>query len=136
MNPEITTYTEQAAAGAPETRLSLSELRTLLREAAAYERAANPAPVVVHTAPQPATAPQTAPAGARVFVPMPPAAAFTPVAVDRPRNIFPLLFMVSGCTGLGSATAAIATGNEGAVAVTIAALIAWGIATYQLVFER
>lgn len=42
MNPEITTSTERAATVEAEPRLSLSELQSLLRDAAALERASRP----------------------------------------------------------------------------------------------
>lgn len=131
---EIITRAERTTTGETEPTLTLSQLQGLLRAAAELERAQRP--IVVHSAPQPATTAQTAPAGASVYVPMPPAAAFAPVAVDRPRNIWPLLFMVSGCTGLAAAGTAAATGNEFAILAFFACVAAWGTATYHLVFER
>jgi hypothetical protein len=130
VNPEITSSAVRTATDEPEPTLTISQLQSLLRAAAELERASRP--IYLQPAAQPATAPHP---GADIRVPSPaaPNATFT---VDRPRNIFPLLFMVSGCTGLGSGTAAVATGNEGAIAVTIAAIVAWGVATYQLVFCR
>jgi hypothetical protein len=146
MDPEIVTRVEQAP-GAAEPMLTFSQLRALLQDAAALERAQRP--VVVHTAPQPATAPQTAPAGASaggdrsksdnvtlVHVPMPPVRPYAAVAVDQPRNPWPLLFMVSGCCGLAGAGTAAATGNQYAILAFFASVALWGTATYQLVFNR
>jgi len=128
MDREITTRAERHAPSETEPTLTLSQLQGLLREAAALERAQRP--IIIHTAIEAAPAPHP---GIAVRIPAPVA----PVAATgEPRNIWPLVFMVSGCTGLGSGTAAIATGNQAAVVLALAALAAWGTATYHLVFGR
>jgi hypothetical protein len=89
-------------------------------------------PVVVHQAPAPHP-------GVDVRMPVP-AAPVVPttmtVGVDRPHNPWPLVFMVSGCTGLAAATTAAATGSSIAILAVFASVATWGAATYQLVFKR
>jgi hypothetical protein len=131
---EIITRAEQTAVAEPEPTFTLSQLRGLLREATAYERAANPAPIVLHSSPAPATAPQTAVHdGIDVRVPV-----TTAQAAHAPseRNAWPIVFMVSGCTGLAACATAAATGNQFAILALFAAVAAWGTATYHLVFLR
>jgi hypothetical protein len=127
---EIMTSTERAGTAEAEPRLTLTELHTLLRDAAALERASRP--IYMQPAAQPAPEPHP---GTDVTIPGPaaPAATFT---VDRPRNIWPLVFMVSGCTGLAACGTAAATGSEYAILAFLVAVGAWGTATYQLVFNR
>jgi hypothetical protein len=120
--------TPVAAPGETEPRLTLSQLQGLLREAAALERAQRP--IVIHAATQTAPAPHP---GADVRIPTPAA----PIAtVDEPRNVWPLVFMVSGCTGLAASATAAATGSQYAILAVFVAVAAWGTATYHLVFER
>jgi hypothetical protein len=130
MDFEITTRAERTAPGESEPRLTLSQLQGLLREAAALERAQRP--IVIQ--PSTTTAPAPHP-GAEVRIPAP-AAPIAVTAASEPRDVWPLVFMVSGCTGLGSGTAAIATSNQAALILAFAALAAWGTATYHLVFGR
>jgi hypothetical protein len=117
-----------APASTSEPTLTLSQLQSLLREAAAYERAQRP--IVLHTATAPVAAPAPHP-GIEVRIPAAPVG----TTAER-RDIWPLVFMVSGCTGLASGTTAIATSNPAALAFAFAALAAWGTATYHLVFGR
>jgi len=126
---DITTRIERAATAEPEPRLSLSELRALLADAAALERAQRP--IVM----QPATLTATAPhPGIDIRIPATPVAP----AAARPsgRSWWPIVFIVSGCTGMGSAAVVSATGSPAALAVVFASIAAWGIAAYQLVFVR
>jgi hypothetical protein len=118
--------TPTAAPGETEPRLTLSQLQGLLREAAALERAQRP--IVVHTATAPAPHP-----GADVHIP---AAPLATTAASRERNPWPLVFMVSACTGIGSCLVTSVTGSLVPMAVTLAAFAVWGVATYQLVFVR
>lgn len=134
---EIITRAEQTATAEPEPTFTLSQLRGLLREATAYERATNPAPIVVHANPAPATAPQTAAhGGIDVRVPAAPVTAAQTAHAPSERNPWPIVFMVSGCTGLAACATAAATGNQFAILAFFAAVAAWGTATYQLVFNR
>lgn len=132
---EIITRAEQTATAEPEPTFTLSQLRGLLQDVAALERAQRP--IVLSTNPAPATAPQTAPAGASVYVPMPPAAAVVQ-AQQQPseRSPWPILFMVSGCTGLAACATAAATGNQFAILAFFASVALWGTSAYQLVFNR
>jgi hypothetical protein len=127
MDPEITTSVERAstASGEVEAKLTISELRGLLREAAAYER-------------QEAPTRFNAPAHEGVDIRMPPPGEteYVTVFVDRPHNIWPLLFMVSGCIGLAACAAAAATGSQYALLAFFAAVAVWGTSAYQLVFNR
>ncbi|MBR7825225.1 hypothetical protein KDK95_02825 [Actinospica sp. MGRD01-02] len=137
MDPEITTSVERPTAGSGqiEARLTLSELRGLLREAAAYERAQRP--VVVQEAPTRFNT--TAHEGVDIHIPpLPPPAEpeIVTVFVDRPHNIWPLLFMVSGCLGLAACAAAAATGSQYALLAFFASVAVWGASAYQLVFNR
>jgi hypothetical protein len=113
VNSEAAIRAEQTTPGdiEPRVTLTLTELRGLLREAAAYERGHGA--VVLDTRAEP----------------------FTTIAVDRP-HVWPVAFMVSGCTGLAAAATAAATGNEFAILAFFAAVAVWGTATYQLVFNR
>ena len=118
--------------------LSGSELAHLL------ERAARP---IVLRGPE-SPAPYAAPAGAGghpgISVTIPgassgyvlPANVAPLEPVPTSHSWWPVACMVSGCVGLGSGTAAIATGSQGAVAVTAAALAVWGGACFRLVFAR
>lgn len=136
MEPQIIPRAERTAVAEPEVRLTLSELQTLLREAAAYERAANPAPVVLH-GPETATAAQTAVhGGIDVRVPAAPVTTAQGPHAPRERNPWPLVFTISGCAGVGSSVLAAATGNEFAILAVLTALATWGTATYQIVFVR
>lgn len=139
MEPEIITRTEAGGkfpqASEAEPALTLSQLQSLLRAAADLERAQRP--IVLHTAQQPATAPHTAPAGASMFVPMPPAAP----AVQAPQqpsefNPWPLVFSVSMAGVLGSAGAAAATGSSIAVLGVFGFASAWCLSVYQIVFNH
>ena len=126
---EIISAAERTTLAEPEARLSLSELHTLLREAAAYERAQRP--IVLHG---PETAVTVPHAGIDVSVP---AASVTVATVKRSeRSIWPLLWMTSACVGVGSCLVTAVTGSLIPLAVTRAALAVWGVATYQLVFVR
>jgi hypothetical protein len=127
--PVVITSTERAASGEPEPKLTLTQLQGLLREAAAYERAQRP--IVLHG---PQTTPATHP-GIDVCIPASAATTLT-VTEDQPHNFWPLVFMISGCTGIGSSFLAAATGSPIPILVTFAALATWGAATYQLVFVR
>lgn len=135
MDPEITTSVERTKAetGGVEARLTVSELRGLLREAAAYERAQRP--IVVQEAP-----PRSTGVGHEgVDIQIPPTAPeheVVTVFVDRPHNIWPLLFMVSGCIGLAACAAAAATGSQYALLAFFASVAVWGTSAYQLVFNR
>jgi hypothetical protein len=99
-------------------------------------------PVVVHQAPAAAPAMYAAPQahpGIAVHVPAAGPVAPAPTmtrAVDKPRNIWPLVFMVSGCTGVGAMATAAATGSQYAILAVFACVAVWGTATYRLVFER
>jgi hypothetical protein len=134
MDPEITTSVERAstASGEVEAKLTISELRGLLREAAAYERAQRP--VAVQEAPTRFNAP--AHEGVDIRMPPPGETEYVTVFVDRPHNIWPLLFMVSGCIGLAACAAAAATGSQYALLAFFAAVAVWGTSAYQLVFNR
>ena len=124
LSGEILTPT--AAPGETEPRLTLTQLQGLLREAAALERAQRP--IVIHPTTQAAPHP-----GADIHIPAP----VSPVAtVSRERNPWPLVFMVSACTGIGSCLVTAVTGSLAPMAVTLAAFAVWGVATYQLVFVR
>ena len=133
---EIISRTERTTLGEPEPKLTLSELRSLLRAAAELERAGRP--IVLHSPEtHPAPACQSATAthpGTDVHVPGPPVA--LAVATPKERSIWPLLFMTSACIGIGSCLVAATTGALIPVAVTLAAFATWGIATYQLVFVQ
>lgn len=111
-----------------EPRLTLSQLQGLLREAAAIERAQRP--IVIHTTPAPAPHP-----GSDVRIPAPAAQVQTAAAVPE-RDVWPLVFMVSGCTGLGAAALTAATGNQFAILAFFAAVAVWGTAAYRIVFGR
>jgi hypothetical protein len=126
MESEIIASTVHAP-DAAEPMLTLSQLQSLLRAAAELERAQRP--IVLH-GPQPVTAPHP---GADIRIP---ATAFTRTPAPKPRNIWPLVFMTAGAVGFSSGTAAIATGNQAAVAVACVAIAAWSTATYRLVFCR
>jgi hypothetical protein len=115
-----------------EPSLTLSQLQSLLHAAAELERAQRP--IVIHSAPQPATA--LGHAGVDVRVSAPPVATVTAPQAAREHNPWPLVFMVAGCVGLGAGCAAVATSSPVALVVALAALAAWGVATYQLVFNR
>ena len=120
-----------AASNLPSGHASLAEVTALLNAAAAYQRAVNPAPVVLHQAAAPVTAPPISPTahpGIDIRIPAPPAA--------TERNPWPLVFMVSACTGIGSCLVTSVTGSLVSMAVTLAAFAVWGTATYQLVFVR
>jgi|SRR5579859_1338077 len=137
MDPQIIPRGEQTAVAEPEPSFTLSQLRGLLREATAYERAANPAPIVLHANAAPATAPQTAAHdGIDVRVPAPPVTTAPAAHAPSERNPWPIVFMVSGCAGLAACATAAATGNQFAILAFFAAVAAWGTATYHLVFCR
>lgn len=121
---EITTRTERTGTAEVEPKLTISQLQGLFREAAALERAQRP--IILHGPETPPVRP-----GIDVRIPAAPAA-----AVAEQRNIWPLVFMVSGCTGLAACTTAAATGNGIAILALFAAVAAWGTAAYQLVFVR
>lgn len=115
--------------------ITISQLTALLNAAAALERAQRP--IVLHSAPQPATTAQAAPAGADVYVPMPPA----PPAVQAPQrpsehNAWPGIFAVSMAAAITSAAAAAATGSEYAVIAAFASASAWCLSVYQIVFNH
>jgi hypothetical protein len=122
------TLTTTSAHGEAEPRLTLSQLQGLLREAAALERAQRP--IVIHPTTQTAAAPHP---GIEVRIPAPAAPVATTTA-DRERNPWPLVFIVSGCVGIGSAFVAAVTGSMTPGAVTLATFAVWGLATYRLVF--
>jgi hypothetical protein len=129
LGPVVITGTERAAFGEPEPRLTLSQLQVLLREAAAYERAQRP---IVLYGPETSAAPQPdIDVRARI-----PAATTSAVTEDQSHNVWPLVFMISSCTGIGSSFLAAVTSSSIPILFTFAALATWGTATYQLVFVR
>ncbi len=133
---EITTSAARTTTAEHEPTFTLSQLRGLLREATAYERAANPAPIVLHTSAAPATALQAAVHGGIDRVPAPPVANAQAAHAPSGRNPWPIVFMVSGCSGLAACATAAATGNQFAILAFFASVAAWGTATYRLVFLR
>lgn len=129
---EIEIRTADSLADSPEPSLTLTQVRALLADATAYERAQRP--LVLHAPAEPATAPQAAVhAGVDVHVPAAPTA-----AVERrsDRNPWPLVFMVSACSGLGAVLVTAVTNSPYAILAVFVAMAAWGTATYQLVFVR
>ena len=123
---------DHAAEDAPVDVATLEAVTRLLGQLERTARAQRP--IVIHSAPAPAPHP-----GVDVRMPVPPAppaASAMPAVVDHPRNVWPLVFMVSGCTGLGAAAAAAATGSELAVLAVFGCFAAWGAAAYRLVFAR
>jgi hypothetical protein len=135
VNPEITTRTQQTTTGETEPALTLSQVQALLRDAAAFERAQRP--IVLHATPQPAATAQASPAGADLYVPMPPASAFTPAAAQPDkRSPWGLLFMVSGCAGLGACATTAVTGSQYSLLAFFACVVLWGTSAYQLVILR
>lgn len=129
MNPEITTRTDRATIAEPEPMLTFSQLQSLLRDAAALERAQRP--IVI----QPATLHAAAHhPGIDIRIPAAPVALAAAGRSDR--SWWPIVFIVSGCTGMASAAVVSATGNPAAMAAVFASVAAWGTAAYQLVFVR
>lgn len=129
---EIITRQGVTPGAAAEPSLTLSQMTALLQAATDYAKAQRP--VVLHGPAQPATAPQTAQhPGVDIRIPAAPAVAAQP---RRERNPWPLVFMVSGCTGLAACLVTAVTDNPFAILATLAALAVWGTATYQLVFVR
>jgi hypothetical protein len=113
------------------TRLLAQMERTALAQRAGAVHQA-PAPVPMYAAPQAHPGVAVHVPGAWPVLPVPEMTR----AVDKPRDIWPLVFMVSGCTGLGSAAAAAATGSQFAVLAVFGCFAAWGTAAYRLVFAR
>lgn len=113
------------------TRLLAQMERTALAQRVGAVHQA-PASVPMYAAPQahPGIAVHVPAAG-----PVAPAVAMTR-AVDKPRNIWPLVFMVSGCTGVAAMATAAATGSQYAILAVFGCVAAWGTAAYRLVFER
>jgi hypothetical protein len=115
-----------------EPTLTLSQVRALLADVAAVERASRP--IVLHAPAEPATAPQAA------VYPMvggnPTYVRYTTTSAPRERNVWPLAFMVSACVGIGSCLVTAVTGSVVPMLVTLAAFAVWASATYQLVFVR
>lgn len=129
---EIEIRTVDSLADSPEPSLTLTQVRALLADATAYERAQRP--LVLHAPAEPATATQAAlHAGVDVHVPAAPTA-----AVERrsDRNPWPLVFMVSACSGLGAVLVTAVTNSPYAILAVFVAMAVWGTATYQLVFVR
>lgn len=140
MDHEIITRTEQVGAKlAPtstaeaEPRLTITELHSLLRAAADLERASRP--IYMQPAAQPVPVPHP---GADIRVPSRAApAAFTTVAPQPDkRSPWGLLFMVSGCTGLGACATTAVTGSQYSLLAFFACVALWGTSAYQLVILR
>ena len=138
---EITTRAEkglqsmETPGGAPEPKLTLTQLRGLLQDAAALERAQRP--IVLNTSSAPTTAPQAGGhGGIDVRVPAPPVTTAATPHAPKERNVWPLAFTASLVGVVTSAAAAAATGSPYAVLAVFAFVSAWGATTYHLVFER
>lgn len=138
MEPEVITRTEQAPPLDVATVDAVTRLLAQMERTALAQR-----PIVLHPHPSAnlaegcAMAPQTAPAGASVHVPMPPAAP----AVQAPQqpsehSPWPLVFSVAMAGVLGSAAAAAATGSPIAVIAVFGFASAWCAAAYHLVLAR
>lgn len=133
MDPrQITRRAERTALGDPEPKLSVTEFTALLHAAAELERAGRP--IVLH-GPEayPAPAGQGPPAthpGIDIGVPTAPAPA------PEARNPWPIVFMVSACTAIGSCLVTSVTDSLVSMAVTLAAFAVWGLSTYNIVFKE
>ncbi|HET9170580.1 MAG TPA: hypothetical protein VFN97_14160 [Actinospica sp.] len=109
MDHEITTAAERSApVGEVEVKLTVAQLRGLLHEAAVRGAAE----------------------GVEVRIP------YVGGREDQRRDVWPLVFMVSGCVGLAACAAVAATGSQYALLAFFAAVAGWGTAAYQLVFNR
>lgn len=103
----------------PEPTLTLSQVRALLADVAAVERASRP--IVLHTPAEPATAPHAAPAVAPVAVTIPGA------RLDGPRHVSRLFFrseVIAYCGVFAGATAAAC----GLASLFTTSPMVWGVA--------
>jgi hypothetical protein len=127
---------EGTAYRGPADAATIDAMTRLLERLSRFQ--AQGAPIVLH-GPEayPASASQAAPAthpGIDVRVPAPPVA----VAVAKPkeRNGWPIVFMASACTAIGSCLVTAVTSDLISLVVTLTAFAVWGVATYQIVFKE
>ena len=123
----------------PEPTLTLSQLQSLLHAATELERARNTVTIADGKGLHSMETPDHFPGAAKVIegtqLVRTPAAQVTSLGRGE-RSWWPIVFMVSGCAGIGSAIVTAVTGNQFAILAVFAALGVWGTATYQLVFAR
>jgi len=136
---QIVTSTEQVGAKLaptpePEPTLTLSQWHRLMADAAAYERAQRP--IVLHAHPSVNFTEGSPVRHPGIDIPIPTVATTTGAAGHSARSWWPLVFMVSGCTGIGSSVVTAVTSNQYAILAVLASLAAWGTATYHLVFKE
>lgn len=126
---EIIHRAARPAGAETEPSLTLSQMQSLLHAAAELERAQRP--IILN-------GPQTAPAAhPGIDIPAPSAPAATAPTDGRDeRNVWPIIFMASACTGIGSCLVTAVTDSLIPMAVTLAAFAVWGLATYHIVFKE
>jgi hypothetical protein len=129
MDPQIIPRTQRPVGAEPEPSLSISQLQSLLHAVAEVERAQRP--IVIQPSTETATA---AHGGIDVRIP---AAAVTVATTRRSeRSWWPVIFMVSGCAGVGSGVLTAVTSNQFAILAVFASLAGWGTAAFHLVFKE